>query len=66
MAYKRFLVAAALGFVLAAMVQATEVMRRPDNYKSAPNVFPMAEKVTPHVIHKRATARTNAAYFTNW
>ncbi|EIN05503.1 hypothetical protein PUNSTDRAFT_122390 [Punctularia strigosozonata HHB-11173 SS5] len=54
-----------LGLAFTAAVQATEVMRRPDNYKSAPNVFP-TENVTPHVIHKRATAKVQAAYFTNW
>ena len=64
-AVRAFLLAG-LGLGLLSAVHGTQSMVRPKNYKSKPNVLPPVGDVTPHVIHKRATGKINAAYFTNW
>jgi chitinase len=55
---------AVLGAII--VVNGTEVMHRPDGYKSPPNTFKIEEDPTTHVIQKRATANVQVAYFTNW
>lgn len=48
------------------VAEATQSMHRPDNYKSAPNKFATEDNFETTTIHKRADAKTNFAYFTNW
>uniref|UniRef100_A0A0W0F546 GH18 domain-containing protein n=1 Tax=Moniliophthora roreri TaxID=221103 RepID=A0A0W0F546_MONRR len=48
------------------LVQATQVMHRPDNYKDTPNSFNIAVNPETKVIQKRATGKLQVAYFTNW
>ena len=47
------------------VVNATQVMHRPDTFKNAPHQFAKGESV-PRIIHKRSGAKANMAYFTNW
>ncbi|CDO69059.1 Glycoside Hydrolase Family 18 / Carbohydrate-Binding Module Family 5 protein [Trametes cinnabarina] len=47
------------------VVNATQVMHRPEAYKDVPRKFATSE-VKPQVIHKRAGSKVQAAYFTNW
>ena len=54
-----------LAFAAVFTVSATQVMHRPENYKDSPHKFAQGN-ATPHVIHKRAGAKVNMAYFTNW
>ena len=46
-------------------VNATQIMQRPETYKQAPKKAAMGN-ATPKVVTKRATGKTNSAYFTNW
>ena len=48
-----------------AVVHATQVMHRPDNFKDVPRKFAQA-KSTPQILHKRSGAKVNMGYFTNW
>ena len=59
------LLLAVVGLTALLAVNATQVMHRPDNYKDAPRNGTVGHP-TPHVVHKRATAHANSAYFTNW
>ncbi|TFK97754.1 glycoside hydrolase superfamily [Pterulicium gracile] len=43
---------------------ATQVMHRPDRYKSTPNVYPL--EANPKVTTSFASGKVNGAYFTNW
>lgn len=61
----KLLLVASLAFAAVFSVSATQVMHRPDNYKEPPHKFTEGH-VTPQVIHKRAGAKVNMAYFTNW
>ncbi|KAJ7599302.1 glycoside hydrolase family 18 protein [Mycena floridula] len=47
-------------------VFATEGMRRPDNFNSTANSFPIADDPTITVIQRRATGKVSIAYYTNW
>ncbi|PFH51661.1 carbohydrate-binding module family 5 protein [Amanita thiersii Skay4041] len=58
------LIAAALATLIT--VNATQVMHRPDRYKSPPNRFSIETNPETKIIHKRATSKTSFAYFTNW
>ncbi|THG94034.1 hypothetical protein EW026_g7352 [Hermanssonia centrifuga] len=44
---------------------ATQVMHKPANFMDAPHKFETGN-ATPRVIHKRAGAKAQIAYFTNW
>ena len=57
------LAAVALAALLA--VNATQIMQRPDNYTKVPKKAAVGN-ATPKVVTKRATGKTNSAYFTNW
>ncbi|KAJ3554530.1 hypothetical protein NM688_g3060 [Phlebia brevispora] len=59
------LAAIALTAVLTVNAIPTQVMRRPDTYKDTPHAY-QSGNPTPKVLHKRAGAKTNSAYFTNW
>ncbi|KII85595.1 carbohydrate-binding module family 5 protein [Plicaturopsis crispa FD-325 SS-3] len=48
------------------LVQGTQVMQRPADYKSPARVYSMEKTVHPHTIQKRDTGKVQAAYFTNW
>lgn len=48
------------------VAEATQSMHRPDNYKNSPNKVDTEENFRTTTIHKRADAKTNFAYFTNW
>lgn len=61
---KNVLVAFTLGVSLV-VVNATEVMHRPDNFKSSPHTYAQG-KSNPKIITKRSGAKVNMAYFTNW
>ncbi|KAI0777588.1 glycoside hydrolase superfamily [Trametes elegans] len=63
--FKRACFVAVAAMAALVVVDATEVMRRPVNFKDAPRKFATAE-VKPQIIHKRANAKVQAAYFTNW
>ncbi|KAL0064529.1 Chitinase 4 [Marasmius tenuissimus] len=55
-----------LSVVSVLFVHATQVMHRPDNYKEAPNVFPMEANPKVTSLQKRATGKVQFAYFVNW
>lgn len=63
---KRVLFLAAAACAVFVVVDATQVMHRPANYKSPPNKHDTATKVETKVVHKRATDKVQFAYFTNW
>ena len=48
------------------VVDATQVMRRPAEYKETPNKVKTTTKAKTEVIQKRASSHTQFAYFTNW
>lgn len=62
--FKSVLLALALCAVFG-VVDATQVMHRPDTYKNTPHKFAKGESV-PRIIHKRSGAKANVGYFTNW
>ncbi|KAJ3906708.1 glycosyl hydrolases family 18-domain-containing protein [Lentinula edodes] len=47
-------------------VLATQVMHRPERFNTTPPVVTTETNPEIHVIQKRATAKTQVAYFTNW
>ncbi|KAF8998368.1 hypothetical protein BDQ17DRAFT_1328834 [Cyathus striatus] len=61
----RLLLLAAITLAVAIVVNATQVMHRPSNYKEAPNRFATETNPKTHVIQRRATNKTSFAYFTN-
>ncbi|OJT13446.1 Endochitinase B1 [Trametes pubescens] len=65
---RRGILLAAVTLTALALVNATEVMRRPPTFKNHPHSVDTQRKVNPHVVHKRATSgsKVQAAYFTNW
>lgn len=65
---RRGILLAAVTLAALALVNATEVMRRPPTFKNHPHSAETQRKVNPHVVHKRATSgsKVQAAYFTNW
>jgi hypothetical protein len=66
MAFSRLLTLISIAMAAVSVVEATQAMHRPDNYKSPPRTFDV--NTDPHVqqVHKRATGKTQFAYFTNW
>ena len=62
---RRVLALAVAAIVLSVFADATEVMHRPNNYKSAPNKVETGNP-TPQLVHKRSAGKVQAAYFTNW
>ncbi|KAF9531136.1 glycoside hydrolase superfamily [Crepidotus variabilis] len=51
------------------LVEATQVMHRPDRYKEKPNSFPMETNVKINTIQRRALqagGKVSMAYFTSW
>lgn len=58
-----------LAIAVAAMIlraNSTQVMHRPDTYRSKPHLFKPGADVKPHVFQRRAAAKTQFGYFTNW
>lgn len=51
---------------LALMASATQVMQRPADYKDPPNKVQTNPDPQVQQIHKRASGKVQAAYFTNW
>ncbi|KAE9407810.1 hypothetical protein BT96DRAFT_914466 [Gymnopus androsaceus JB14] len=47
-------------------VCATQVMHRPAGFNSTPPTVTTETNPEIHVVHKRATTKTQVAYFTNW
>ncbi|KAJ3876901.1 glycosyl hydrolases family 18-domain-containing protein [Lentinula edodes] len=47
-------------------VHATQVMHRPERFNTTPPAVTTETNPEIHVIQKRATAKTQVAYFTNW
>ncbi|KAF8634067.1 hypothetical protein AX17_004330, partial [Amanita inopinata Kibby_2008] len=47
-------------------VGATQIMRRPDNYKDSPKRYTVETDPKTKIIHKRTTSKASFAYFTNW
>ncbi|KAI0366008.1 hypothetical protein BV20DRAFT_1056021 [Pilatotrama ljubarskyi] len=62
---KRAFFLAAVALAALVVVDATQVMHRPDSYKDAPHKLETGE-AKPQIIHKRAGSKVQAAYFTNW
>jgi len=50
---------------LVVLTGATQVMQRPVNFKSPPPKYTTV-RVTPQIVHKRASGKIQAGYFTNW
>lgn len=46
-------------------IDATQVMKKPDGFDQAPRINPVGD-TTPNRVAKRATGKTQFAYFTNW
>ncbi|KAF8874737.1 glycosyl hydrolases family 18-domain-containing protein [Infundibulicybe gibba] len=65
-AFKRILHLATLTCAAIVFVNATQVMHRPDNYKSTPNSFQIEKSPKTNHIQKRASGKVSFAYFTNW
>ena len=64
---KRVFLLAALALAVAVvLVDATQVMHRPSEYKESPKKVKTATEAETKVIHKRAGTKVQAAYFTNW
>ncbi|EAU86796.2 class V chitinase ChiB1 [Coprinopsis cinerea okayama7 len=51
---------------LVVISDATQIMRRPPQYKNRPNTFAMERQPKVHTLSRRATGKANFAYFTNW
>ncbi|KIK63096.1 carbohydrate-binding module family 5 protein [Collybiopsis luxurians FD-317 M1] len=51
---------------LSSNVHATQIMHRPDRFNSTPPAVSTERNPNTHVIQKRATAKAQVAYFTNW
>ncbi|KAF8066810.1 glycosyl hydrolases family 18-domain-containing protein [Lyophyllum atratum] len=64
--FKRLLLLATVAFMAAIAVNGTQIMRRPDTYKSAAKVFKMEQSPKTKIIQKRASGKVSFAYFTNW
>ncbi|KAJ3974696.1 glycoside hydrolase family 18 protein [Lentinula raphanica] len=47
-------------------VQATQVMHRPERFNTTPPAVTTEHDPATHVVQKRATTKTQVAYFTNW
>ncbi|KAJ3758321.1 glycoside hydrolase family 18 protein [Lentinula raphanica] len=47
-------------------VQATQVMHRPERFNITPPAVTTEHDPATHVVQKRATTKTQVAYFTNW
>lgn len=62
---KRAFFLAVVALAALVVVDATQVMHRPEAFKDTPRKFETSE-VKPQVIHKRAGSKVQAAYFTNW
>lgn len=61
------LVNPSLLLLFAASALATQSMRRPANYKDAPNIVETETDPTVHRVQKRQSGGKNSfAYFTNW
>ncbi|KAF5381774.1 hypothetical protein D9615_005490 [Tricholomella constricta] len=63
--FKRLLFLATMAFMAVITVNGTQIMRRPDSYKTPARTFPK-ERNPKTVIEKRATGKASFAYFTNW
>ncbi|KAH9919452.1 glycosyl hydrolases family 18-domain-containing protein [Epithele typhae] len=63
---KRALFIAAIALAALVVVDATQVMQRPAEYKDSPNKFSVDKNAKTKVVHKRAGEKTSVAYFTNW
>lgn len=66
MAFSNLLSLLAIAMAAVSVVEATQAMHRPDNYKQPPRVFNTSTDPQIQSIHKRATGKTQFAYFTNW
>ncbi|TFK37028.1 glycoside hydrolase family 18 protein [Crucibulum laeve] len=65
-AFRRILLAVTVALTAVIVVDATQVMHRPDGYKDAPKRFAIETNPKTNSIQRRATAKTSFAYFTNW
>ncbi|TDL20581.1 hypothetical protein BD410DRAFT_725659 [Rickenella mellea] len=63
---RRILCAALVLYSVLGVVYGTEVMHRPGAYKNPPNRFSIAKNASVEVVHKRASGKVQAGYFTNW
>lgn len=63
--FRRVLALAIAVLTVSLVVDATQVMHRPDNYQDAPRQV-QTGNVTPQIVHKRSPGMVQAAYFTNW
>jgi chitinase len=66
MAFSCLLYAVTLALAAFSIVEATQIMHRPENYKDAPNRFMIETNPKTNQIQRRATSKANFAYFTNW
>ncbi|KAF8649213.1 hypothetical protein AX16_005940 [Volvariella volvacea WC 439] len=64
--FKRFLLLATIACGAFLVVDATQVMRRPDNYKEPIKAPEVEENPKVSVVTKRANGKASFAYFTNW
>jgi chitinase len=57
---------ASVAFMALLAVDGTQIMHRPDNYKSPLRTFPQEQNPKVNSIQRRATGKASFAYFTNW
>ena len=64
--FTRFALLVAAVLAATSVVDATQVMHRPANYKSRPDEL-HAASIEPQIVERSAsTGKVQAAYFTNW
>ncbi|KAF8154682.1 glycoside hydrolase family 18 protein [Crassisporium funariophilum] len=65
--FRRLFLLAVIAVSAVILVDATQVMHRPDRYKEAPNRFTIERDPKTNVIQRRQTnGKVSFAYFTNW
>lgn len=64
--FKRLLLLATVAFMTLIAVNGTQIMHRPDGYKSPLRTFKMEQDPKINTVQKRATGKVSFAYFTNW
>lgn len=66
MAFKNLFQAITLAFAALSVVDATQIMHRPANFKDSPHRYSIETNPKTHHIQRRATSKASFAYFTNW
>ena len=66
LSFSQLLSLATVAFMALVTVNGTQVMRRPDDFKSQKRSLPTNHGLDTDTLQKRASGKTTFAYFTNW